>query len=502
MNSRRLAQLALAAALLLAPLAAEAAQLQAGAAKVDITDRDAAPVNDPLYAKALVLRSDAATAVIITLDAVAIGELGRVRNSFLPNVRGRLENELQIRPSHVLINASHCHGIVCEDVEQRAVEAVKAAWRNLAPVRVGAGRGREDRIMENRRLQLKDGREADVRHAYSLPRDEDLAGIGPIDPEIGLVRLDREDGQPLAVVYNFACHPIQGVPSRGNTADIIGFASKAIEENLGGGALAIFLQGCAGDINPVIYKDVHNPRDAEPLGNMLGLSALRALKTIATRDGGELEVVNQIIALPRATDLEQRIARIEAEQTRLLRSLKGTSLNFKAFLPLFVQYQTFADFPSYASHRYLHEKSLGREGLGKLDEENRANMDRYIQNIHTMEELTRLQVNMDLLKKHQAANAAAGKPVVDAEVMGMRIGDFVLITFPGELTVQIGLDIKKRAPAPLTFVAGCTNGYLYYAPTAKQRNNTGFAQEDCDCLLAPQWQQIYDQAVDAILKKL
>ncbi len=502
MNSRRIAQLALAAALLLTPLAAEAAQLQAGAAKVDITDRDAAPVNDPLYAKALVLRSDAATAVIITLDAVAIGELGRVRNSFLPNVRGRLEKELQIRPSHVLVNASHCHGIVCEDVEQRAVEAVKAALRNLAPVRVGAGRGREDRITENRRLKLKDGSEADVRHAYSLPPDEDLAGIGPIDPEIGLLRLDREDGQPLAVVYNFACHPIQGVPSRGNTADIIGFASKAIEENLGGGALAIFLQGCAGDINPVMYKDVHNPRDAEPLGNMLGLSALRALKTIATRDGGELEVINQIIALPRATDLEQRIARIEAEQTRLLRSLKGTSLNFKTFLPLFVQYQTFGDFPSYASHRYLLEKSLGREGLSKLDEENRANMERYIQNIHTMEELTRLQVNMDLLKKHQAANAAAGKPVVDAEVMGMRIGDFVLITFPGELTVQIGLDIKKRAPAPLTFVAGCTNGYLYYAPTAKQRNNTGFAQEDCDCLLAPQWQQIYDQAVDAILKRL
>ncbi len=240
--------------------------------------------------------------------------------------------------------------------------------RNLAPVRVGAGRGREDRIMENRRLKLKDGRETDVRHAYSLPRDEDLVGIGPIDPEIGLLRLDREDGQPLAVVYNFACHPIQGVPSRGNTADIIGFASKAIEENLGGGALAIFLQGCAGDINPVMYKDVHNPRDAEPLGNMLGLSALRALKTIATRDGGELEVINQIIALPRATDLEQRIARIEAEQTRLLRSLKGTSLNFKTFLPC--SYNTRLSATSHPTPATgISTRSLGREGLGKLDEE-------------------------------------------------------------------------------------------------------------------------------------
>ena len=502
MNRSRLAPLAVAAALLLAPPAAEAAQLQAGAAKVDITDRHAAPVNDPLYAKALVLRSGEATAVIITLDAVAIGELGRVRNSFLPNVRARLETELQIRPSHVLVNASHCHGIVCEDVEQRAVEAVKAAWSNLAPVRVGAGRGREDRIMENRRLKLKDGRETDVRHAYALPRDEDVVGIGPIDPEIGLLRLDREDGQPLAVVYNFACHPIQGVPSRGNTADIIGFASRTIEENLGGGALAVFLQGCCGDINPAMYKDIHNPRDAEPLGNMLGLSALRAWRTIATRDRGELKVIHQTIALPRATDLEQRIAALEAEQTRLLRSLKGTSLNFKTFLPLLVQYQTSGDFPSSPSHRYLHEKSLGREGLGKLDEENRTNSERYLQNIHTMEELTRLQVNMDLLKKHQAANAAAGKPVVDAEVMGIRIGDFVLVTFPGELTVEIGLGIKARAPGPFTFVAACTNGYLYYAPTAEQRNNTGFAQEDCDCLLAPQWQAIYDRAVDAILEKL
>jgi len=61
---------------------------------------------------------------------------------------------------------------------------------------------------------------------------------------------------------------------------------QVIEESLGDGALALFVQGCAGDINPVLYKDVHNPRDAEPLGNMLGLSALRALKKIRTKEDG------------------------------------------------------------------------------------------------------------------------------------------------------------------------------------------------------------------------
>ena len=64
--------------------------------------------------------------------------------------------------------------------------------------------------MENRRLKLKNGKEADVRHAYSLPPDEEVAEVGPIDPEIGILRLDRKDGRTLAVVYNFACHPIMG----------------------------------------------------------------------------------------------------------------------------------------------------------------------------------------------------------------------------------------------------------------------------------------------------
>ena len=45
--------------------------------------------------------------------------------------------------------------------------------------------------MENRRLKLKSGKEVDVRHAYSMPPDEDVAEVGPVDPEIGILRLKR-----------------------------------------------------------------------------------------------------------------------------------------------------------------------------------------------------------------------------------------------------------------------------------------------------------------------
>jgi hypothetical protein len=143
-----------------------------------------------------------------------------------------------------------------------------------------------------------------------------------------------------------------------------------------------------------------------------------------------------------------------------------------------------------------------RDDLRKLDAENRANLRAYIENIHTMEQLTRTQTNLVLLRKHQADNVAAGKRTIDIEMLGLRIGDFVLVTFPGELTVEIGLGIKQKSPHEKTFVAGYTNGYIYYAPTAKQLMNVGGAQEDSDCILAPEWQKLFEEKVAEILKKM
>ncbi|MEQ1850190.1 MAG: hypothetical protein ABMA01_01225 [Chthoniobacteraceae bacterium] len=488
--------------LLLPATGIRAAELRAGVARVDITDRAAGPVNDPLYAKALVVKGDATTVVLITIDAVAIGEIGRIKSDFLAKVREQLQKELGIAPASVVINASHCHGVVRADTGQLVLRAVREAWQAMVPVKTGAGTGQETRISENRRLKMKDGSEVDMRRAYSLPPDEDVAAVGPIDPQIGLLRLDREDGGPLAVLYNFACHPIMNPPSAGNSADFPGFASRVIEESLGGGALAFFVQGCGGDINPVRYKTVQHPPAAEPLGNMLGVTVVQAWKQIATKPGGELRIFNEVIALPRGADLERRIAAIQAEQARLVQSLKPTDINFKTFLPLFVQQRVSPEFPSFYSQGYLHDKALGREDLLKLDDANRRSVGAYLENIEAMERLTRLNVNLALLRKHLAQNQAAGKSTLDVELAGVRIGDFRLVTFPGELTVEIGLNIKRAAPSPFTFVAGYCNGYIYYLPTMEQRGNTGYAQEDCDCLVAPEWQKIFESKALEVLKKL
>jgi hypothetical protein len=240
---------------------------------------------------------------------------------------------------------------------------------------------------------------------------------------------------------------------------------------------------------------------AELLGDVLGLSALKGLRDIKTGEDARLKIINETISLPRA-DLAPRISEVEAEQLRLAQSLGGTSLNLKTFLALAAKYGEAPEFPSYYSHLYLHEQALGRKDIRKLDEANRRNMQAYMQNVYTMEQLTRVNTNLALLKLHHAQNVAAGSRKVEVEVVGLRIGEFVLMTFPGELTVRIGLGIKQRSPHAKTFVAGYSNGYIYYCPTAEQLANRGNAQEDSDCILAPDWQEQFESHVTDLLKRL
>jgi hypothetical protein len=405
--------------------------------------------------------------------AVAIGEIGYIKNDYLPTVRKRLESELGIPGQQLVVNASHCHGVVCDDVADRTVEAIRLANDRMVPVKIGTGIGTEDRIMENRRLRMKDGREIDVRHAYSLPPDDQVVGIGPVDPRIGVVRFDRMDGTPLAVLYQFACHPIQGASSGGNTADLVGAASKVIEENLGKDCIAVFFQGCGGDINPVLYKDVRQPRDASWHGTLLGLSTLQAVRKITTHRDAAVGYTHTMLEVPRA-NLEPRIAEMEIERDRLLSHLQGTSLNLKTFLPLVVQYELDPEHPSYYSHRYMREKEQGREDLRRLDAENRKNLAAYVENIQTMESLTRLQTNLALLRKHHIDNTMAPKRTIDVEASGI----------------------------PHAFVSGYTNGYIYYCPTAEQLRNLGGAQEDSDCILDPTWQEKFESLAIKMLQGL
>src|SRR5690606_21359570 len=121
------------------------------------------------------------------------------------------------------------------------------------------------------------------------------------------------------------------------------------EENTG--AMALFLQGCGGDINPIGYKLVDTPPNAEPLGNLLGLRVLKSLKEIRSQKVQKIKVINETMDLPRA-NFTQRIDSMQAYQLKLLKSLRGTNINLKTFISLLAKYNYSAKFPSAYAQGY------------------------------------------------------------------------------------------------------------------------------------------------------
>ena len=480
----------------------KAASLRAGVAKISITkEKPTALVNDPLYAKAFVISDGKTKAVIISMD------VGGIQTPFLNKVRALIKNELNIDGNNVLINVSHNHHVnnqLAENYLDLTVEAVKKAAQNMVPVMIGVGKGREDRITMNRRIKMKDGKEWVIRRATPSPEDHEVAGIaGGFDPEIGILRVDRTNGKPLAVLYNFAGHAYGGVPNKGVTACFPGFASRTIEDNLGNGVVALFLQGAAGDITPVLYKDVDAPRAAEELGTKLGLSTLAALKNIPVKNDGSIKVIREDITFPVRTDSQERINSLEAQKKTILEYFKGigcgshgagTSLNFKSFLPLYIKYMMSPEFPSYYSYRYLQEEKIGSNDLEMLDSDNKRDVQKYLNNIYEMEKLIRIEANLARLRSR------IPKSPISTEIQGMKIGDYVLITFPGEVFAQVGLNIKKQSPYKNTFISGYSNGRVGYAPTIDAYDGEGY--EVSGSQLAPEWKNIYEEKALEIINKL
>lgn len=479
--------------------------LRAGTARREITTTGKGRhVIDPLYVKVLLLDDGEKKVAIIAMDVLAIGGIGDLSDDFLPALREKIENELHIPASHVLVNASHTHppGKILRDeseVIKSTFDAVSEALQNLVPVKVGCGAGTEDRISMNRNMTLKSGKHWTIRHANPCPPDEDVVSVGPMDPEIGIIRVDRLDGTPLALVYNFAVHLLFADPQASVTANIPGVASGIIEEALGNNALAFFLQGAAGDIIDVGFKDFEKPREIETYGNRLAISTLKAWKKIQT-DDGDLKVISETIRLPRRTDIPQRIADLHAEEKVLLQSLQSTSLNFRSFLPMYLKQQLNPNFPADYPYAYLQAEKIGNDTPREMDKVTQGLTSKYLRNIRAMERLALIQDDIATLQKHKSINDDSGEETIAAEIMGIKIGDCVLITAPIEILTEVSLNIKSSSPYKSTFMAAFTNGYMHYGPPASYYDKGGY--EVTECLLAPEWEALYTKTTKAIIAKL
>jgi hypothetical protein len=215
-------------------------------------------VRDPLFAKAIVIEAGTSRLAIVALD------LGRApAGDSMQRIRDSLKSDYNIE--HVLICGSHTHhGPVIElrdreghgkgkfddaveyasNLEAKIVQAIGSAANDLKDAKIAWGAASIDM---NRN-----------RHSKLEPK--------PVDPELGVIRLDTLDDKPIAILVNYAAHSTM-LDSKDlrYSADWPGQMTQAVAKECG--APCLFLQGAAGDLSARTDEDT---RTIETFGAKLG----------------------------------------------------------------------------------------------------------------------------------------------------------------------------------------------------------------------------------------
>lgn len=147
----------------------------------------------------------------------------------------------------VLLKGRSEHPVDTEYTEQllsMIVQGSKDALAKLEPARVAIGTGMAMANI-NRRARDPEGR-------ISLGLNPD----GPVDRQIGLIRLERVDGSPIALIANYAMHgTVLGGRWMEISGDAQGIVASYVEQKLG--APMLYVNGAAGNIAPIysVYND-------------------------------------------------------------------------------------------------------------------------------------------------------------------------------------------------------------------------------------------------------
>ncbi|MFN0170802.1 MAG: hypothetical protein ACKV22_30655, partial [Bryobacteraceae bacterium] len=159
-------------------------------------------------------------------------------------------------------------------VAQKLVDGLAEARAKLQPARLGVGWGQAMANINRR------ARDVDGDTFLGLNPD------GPADRRIGLLRLDKDDGSPLALISNYAIHgTVLGGQNLLISGDAPGVVSEYVESKTG--APLLFINGAAGNLAP-IYTVMPDPKSGRlsQFRTLLGDKILAANRTIAatTRD--------------------------------------------------------------------------------------------------------------------------------------------------------------------------------------------------------------------------
>jgi hypothetical protein len=261
------------------------ALFEAGAAKVDITPPEGVPLNgylarmgrgnvgvhDPISVRCLYLDDGETNWFLLSADLCIINR--ELRDRVLELAPAGVPHE------RITLTATHNHSgtgamvkslmvrtisgrfmpEILEMTAQAFAQAMEQAYQNRKRAALGYGTVEQQVLSVNRRFSN-----------------------GPIDRQIGVIRVDDSDGNAIAIIANFAAHPTS-VPEEDGmrvSADYPGFFYTELERLTSPGCVAMLLNGAEGDQTCANPERKEGWERTESIGRLLAIRTKEAANAI------------------------------------------------------------------------------------------------------------------------------------------------------------------------------------------------------------------------------
>lgn len=444
--------------------------LCAGAARTDITPttgvhlsgavgvhRPAQYVLEPLYARALVLRSGEQRACLVTLDVTIVTE------DYSRRLREAAAEITGCATEHVIVCATQTHSAPslghfmvdpefpplppeCEWIRggetpysewalAQAIEAVRQAQTNLEPVDVAAASGIEGRLAFNRRAVGRDGQVFMPGRTWPQPLGPTWLRYmeGPIDPEVGVICLRTKSLRFKAIVVHHTCHPVHVFPKQIVSPDWPGAVCRELER-LFPGTVPLVLNGACGNINPWPPFEPDYADDHVLMGRQLVGVVGKVIETLEFQDAARVDCRSTILRLP--------FRPLSDEETRRSQEM--------------------------LAHRTAPE----------------------------WEDETHKAVTQDWMVAASIASVylqSRREGTLPYEVQALRLGETAVVALPGEPFVEGQLAIKLGSPYYPTYLAHCATQYVGYIPAREALMRGGHEVH------TRYWAKLQPEALEAIV---
>ncbi len=389
-------------------------------------------VHDPLYASLLLLKSGERGVIIVSLDVIMVSL------AYTQQIRATLADRCDLPQENVLVAAIHTHsgpaGYVKSRVPLETQEDPVLKEMTLRKI-IGAGQWAANNLRPAR-VRISQGELTGLGRNRNDP-------LAPIDSSLTVLRVDGEDGRPLAVVSNFGCHPtVLGPENLSISADYPGAARAALRK-IYPETVFLFLNGASGDISTRFTRRGQGFDEVERLGYLLAGETLKVMQTATDLANTPLHGETRALRLP-----YRRFPPVEEAQ----RQLDGLQAE-------------------------LDQMRATGKPAGEL-----------------RKAITRVEGAQGQAVMARTYGAAAAG---ETQMQVLRIGDLALVGLPGEPFTRIVLDIKTASPIKNTIVVSYANDYSGYFP-----DRASVLAGSYEALISPYDETVGDQLTRAALQLL